>query len=139
MPAVVGSARTRTMTLLANSGGLHECRPPGAVLGKGDPTMELHKASDEPHVNAEALVRAVATRHGFRSRDYALIWDQGTFDGTRSVHELAITTRDGRRASVQIEAEALGKRNPWPFFPRIEDALSQLGRRSSDRGADPES
>ena len=98
--------------------------------------MEHHQAPDNPHLNTEHLVRAVAARHGFRVHDYALVWDEGKFDPARPVHELAITTRDGRRATVQIEAEALGRGNPWPYFPSIETALATLGRRFSDRCAE---
>jgi hypothetical protein len=98
--------------------------------------MQHHQASGKSRLNVEDLVRAVAARHGFRIRDYALVWDEGTFDPAWSVHELAITTRDGRNATVQIQADALGRGNPWLCFPRIETALANLSRRSSNRGAD---
>jgi hypothetical protein len=98
--------------------------------------MRQHQASDKPQLSAEHLVRAVAARHGFRVHDYALIWDEGEFDPSRPVHELAITMRDGRSATVEVQAEALGLGNPWLYFPRIETALATLRRRSSNRGAD---
>ena len=90
----------------------------------------------DPDLSAEHLVHAAASRHGLRTHDYTLSWDQGTFDPDRAVHELAITTRDGRRATVQIEAGALGQQNAWLYFPHVERALSTLSRRFSDRGAD---
>ena len=100
--------------------------------------MEDHQASRMSQLNVEDLVRAVAARHGFRVRDYALVWDEGTFDPAWRVHELAIMTRDGRNATVQIQTDALGRGNPWLYFPRIETALANLSRRSSNRGADAE-
>lgn len=93
------------------------------------------RQASEPHLSAEYLTRSIAARHGFRAEDYVLVWDDGDFDPARPIHALAIATRDGRRAMVDIPADALARDNPWTYFPRLETALAALGRRSSNRGA----
>ena len=88
----------------------------------------------KPVAGAEHLARAVATRHGFRAHDYALIWDAGRFDPHLEVHVLAITTKDGRSATVEVAAEALGRFNPWIYFAGMDRAFETLRRRSISRG-----
>jgi hypothetical protein len=41
------------------------------------------------------IIRTIAERHAFGTRDYSLTWDGGQFDPSRSVHELIITVADG--------------------------------------------
>jgi hypothetical protein len=94
--------------------------------------MEPHDT--KPVAGAEHLARAVATRYGFRAHDYALTWDAGRFDPNREVHELAITTKDGRSATVRVGAEALGRFNPWTYFAGMDRAFEALRRREESRG-----
>jgi hypothetical protein len=94
--------------------------------------MEPHDT--EPVAGVEHLARAVAARYGFRTRDYALTWDAGRFDPDREVHELAITTKDGRSATVSVGAEALGRFDPWTYFAGMDRAFETLRRREVSRG-----
>ena len=83
---------------------------------------------------SEKLVRALANRYGFNSRDYSLIWDDGEFETSRSVHELVIVAADGRRSSAQIEHAALLRQDAWKYFNQLDIALMHLARREEARG-----
>jgi len=89
----------------------------------------------KPLSGTESLARLIGERHGFRAHDYALTWDAGSFDPIRDVHELAITTKDGRSATVEVAAEPLNRLNPWPYFARLDTAFATLRRRDSTRGS----
>jgi hypothetical protein len=82
----------------------------------------------------EELIKAIAASYGFRLRDFALIWDGGRFDPSRSTHELLITTRDGRRSTARISHSALSHRDAWKYVGEIEAAFRPLARRAHSRG-----
>ncbi len=80
----------------------------------------------------EDLIQAVALRHGFRGRVKAM-WDGGRFDASRDVHELALETKDGRKATAWLSQEAMN--DPWKQLSEIEAAfkyLVRLGRSRKD-------
>jgi hypothetical protein len=78
------------------------------------------------------LIAAVAARHGFRSSDYSVVWDGGSFDASRKAHTLLIQMKDGRHVAVEISDEAVG--DPWRPLRPIEEAFGQLQRRAAPRG-----
>ena len=84
--------------------------------------------------HSEAFVRALATRYGFRPRDFSLVWDGGEFQVARAVHDLAIVAADGRRSAAQIADSALVRENPWQYIRQLDAALMNLARREEARG-----
>jgi len=95
--------------------------------------METENLSHQVH-RSEQLIRELATRYGFRSKDYSLIWDDGTFQSSRSMHALEIITADGRRSAAEIPHLALVQENPWQYIAKVDAALLQLARRGALRG-----
>jgi hypothetical protein len=83
---------------------------------------------------SEKLVEAMANRYGFRASDYALIWDSGEFEVSRSLHQLIIVAADGRRSTAHIEHEALMQQDAWKYFGEVDRALMHLARRTETRG-----
>jgi hypothetical protein len=83
----------------------------------------------------EELIRTIGERYAFRPRDYALTWDGGQFDPSRSTHELLITVADGRHVSTRIIYRVLSKRDPWKYVSDIGAAFEGLNRRAQIRGA----
>jgi len=83
---------------------------------------------------SEKLVRALANRYGFKSRDFSLIWDDGEFEASRGVHELVIVAADGRRSTAQIDHGALLRQDAWKYFNQLDTALMHLARREEPRG-----
>jgi hypothetical protein len=79
------------------------------------------------------LIRAIAERHGFETRDYSLTWDGGEFDPSRSIHDFLITIADGRQASAQIVYRVLSKRDPWEYVRDIGAVFEALNRRAQAR------
>ena len=82
----------------------------------------------------ERLAKTVAERHGFRARDYSLIWDGGHFDHFRIVHELTVARCEGRHATARIGHSALSDSDPWLYFRDVEAAFKPLARRARVRG-----
>ena len=80
----------------------------------------------------EDLVAAVGERHGFRMREYALVWDGGQFIPDRAMHTLDIITSDGRRAMAEISDAALSDDDPWIYLRRVNAAFELLRRRASE-------
>src|SRR5882672_1264426 len=91
-----------------------------------------HDQHSPPSVPAE-LLAAVAERQGFRTRDYALIWDDGKFDPSRVMLKFPIVTADGRQGIAQISHASLLQQDPWKYLGRIELAFKQLARRGRTR------
>jgi hypothetical protein len=83
----------------------------------------------------EELIRTIAERHAFRTRDYSLTWDGDQFDPSRSTHDLLITVADGRHVSTQIIYRVLSKRDPWKYVQDISAAFEGLNRRARIRAA----
>ena len=82
----------------------------------------------------EDRIGSFATRYGFRPKDFHLTWDGAHLDPSRTIHELVITTQDGRRAEMAVSHETLLARDPWTHVRDIEAALSKLQRRTGGRG-----
>ena len=83
---------------------------------------------------SEQFVVAHGIPYGFRRRDYSLNWDGATFIASRAVHELEITTRDGRSTTAQIDDSALARQDTWKYLRKIDEAFQSLSRRKLPRG-----
>jgi hypothetical protein len=83
---------------------------------------------------SETFIRALATRHGFRARDFSMVWDNGTFQASYRVHQLAIIAADGRHSTAQIPHSALVRQDPWQYIGQVDDALMRVARRAETRG-----
>ena len=79
------------------------------------------------------LIRTIAERHMFGTRDYSLTWDGGQFDTSRSVHELLITVADGRQVTTQIIHEVVSKHDSGTYVHDVGIAFENLNRRASIR------
>jgi hypothetical protein len=84
-------------------------------------------------VMLDSLILAAAARQGLRTYDFSVVWDGSEFDPFRDIHELMITTRDGRQAVVRLEDEALSE--PWRTLGPIQDAFRCLTKRVRPDGA----
>ena len=82
----------------------------------------------------EQRIRWFSSRYGFRGKDFSLVWDGGSLDPARSLHDLVIATGDGRRSQMQISHEALLARDAWRGVRDIDAALAELQRRLGARG-----
>ena len=85
-------------------------------------------------VAAEQFAQAVATRHGFRSHDFSIIWDGGELDAARSDHEMMVLSKDGRHAAAHIDDDALLRKDAWKYLREVDAAFAQLARRAPNRG-----
>ena len=83
----------------------------------------------------EALLGAVAERHGFRKSDYSLIWDEGAFDPSRETHVLSIVATDGRESTVKVNLTPSAQADPWKYISTLEGAFLRLARRKRSRGS----
>jgi hypothetical protein len=83
---------------------------------------------------SETFIRALATRYGFRARDFSMVWDDGTFQPSHRVHQLIIMAADGRRSTAHIPHSALVRQDPWQYIGQVDDALMKLARRAETRG-----
>jgi hypothetical protein len=83
----------------------------------------------------EALLRAIAERHGFRKSDYSLIWDGGAFDPSRETHVLSIVAADGRESTVRLNLVPTSQADPWKYISKLESAFLRLARRQRSRGS----
>jgi hypothetical protein len=95
----------------------------------------MQQEKPKTHIRqSEAFIRALATRCGFRDGDFSLVWDDGEFQASRSTHDLAIVTADGRRSTAQISHSALVRQDPWQYIRQLDAALVNLARRGESRG-----
>jgi hypothetical protein len=83
---------------------------------------------------SERFIRELATRYGFRPRDFSLVWDDGEFEVSRPIHELAIVAADGRRSAARIAHSAVIRQDPWQYIRQVDAALMSLARRHDTRG-----
>ena len=95
-------------------------------MSEGKPETEIRQS--------EIFVRALANRYGFRARDFSLVWDDGEFEASRSVHRLNIVSADGRRSSAEIPHNALMRQDPWKYIREVDSAFMDLARRGEVRG-----
>jgi len=95
--------------------------------------VQQQKPQSDIH-QSEVFIRALATRYGFRERDFSLVWDGGEFEPSRSVHDLDIVAADGRRSAAQISHSALVHQDPWQYIRQVDAALMNLARRGEPRG-----
>jgi hypothetical protein len=83
----------------------------------------------------EDLIAAVGERHGFRIRDYSLVWDGDRFDMRRAIHTLDIVANNGRHARAELSHAALSDSDPWKHLRRVDAAFQTLARRRArERG-----
>jgi hypothetical protein len=82
----------------------------------------------------EQFASAVASRYGFRSQDFSIVWDGGEFDASRREHEMQVTSNDGRHAAARIDDEALLRKDAWKYLREVDGAFAKLARRASARG-----
>jgi hypothetical protein len=82
----------------------------------------------------DEFITAIAQSYGFKNRDFSVIWDGGSFDGTRVIHNLVIETADGRQSTLQIGHSDLGRRDRWKYVHQIQVAFAGLARRNAPRG-----
>ena len=85
-------------------------------------------------IAAEQLVDAIASRYGFRSHDFSIVWDGGDFDAARTEHEMLISSKDGRQARAHIDDDALLRKDAWKYLREVDAAFASLRRRTSARG-----
>ena len=79
------------------------------------------------------LIRTIAERHMFGTRDYSLTWDGGQFDTSRSVHELLITVADGRQVTTQVIHGGFLRADSEIHLHDVGIAFEYLNRRASIR------
>jgi hypothetical protein len=101
--------------------------------------MLLRVPQDEAGVlvgrkEAEQIIEAVASRYGFRPRDFSIAWDDGAFDDARAEHRVTVRSADGREARTAIPHNALLQRNPWRYIRGVDAAFAALKRRDARRG-----
>jgi hypothetical protein len=78
----------------------------------------------------EEFIMTIAESYGLKNRHFSVIWDGGSFDGTRVIHDLVIETADGRQSTLQISHADLEKRDRWKYVRPIHEAFAALAHRN---------
>ena len=81
-------------------------------------------------LHSEIFVGALASRYGFRARDYSLVWDGGNFELSRNVHDLTVKSADGRTFRAQIQDAAIAQQNAWSYVRDIDAGFRSLATRT---------
>ena len=82
----------------------------------------------------QSLIKEVASRYGFRERDFSVAWDSIQRNPSEETIRCVITTSDGRQAVARMARDAVSRRDGWKCFSAIETAFVQLARRHELRG-----